>query len=438
MRTPNRRCRKREGGSFGGGALIIQQLGSRPAGTLVLEHVLNRGSSDAASSLPALWGLRKRFGDLSVRLKLVILHNLFFAVLAAAVFWALAPDTGRARWTLLIVLASVYGLAVLLLEFALMPLCIYRPLAAILEADRALRRGDRHQELIPTELITRDELGQIMRSRNATMAELRRHEDSLAAALIELEATAEDLRRKNSMLETARRSIAEQDRLASLGLLSAGVAHELNTPLAVLRGSIEQMLETARDSQSRARLERMSRVTERLRHIGESLLEFSRVGHEDVGRVAVDVLVRESWELVAIDPKAQSIHIDFRVAPEHAMRGNSNRLGQVFVNLLRNALDAVAPGGRIVASSRRAGTATEPTIAVTIEDDGAGIPDDVLPNLFEAFVTTRLDAHGTGLGLTVAAGIVERHHGRISASNRAGGGACLEVVLPEATEEVTT
>jgi two-component system C4-dicarboxylate transport sensor histidine kinase DctB len=279
-------------------------------------------------------------------------------------------------------------------------------------------------------LITNDELGQIMRSRNATMAELRKHEDSLAAALIELEATAEDLRRKNSMLETARRSIAEQDRLASLGLLSAGVVHELNTPLAVLRGSIEQMLETACDAPSR--------VTERLRHVGESLLEFSRVGREEVGRVAMDALVRESWELVAIDPKAQSIQIDFRVAREHAVRGNSNRLGQVLVNLLRNALDAVTPGGRIVASSRRAGTATEPTIAVTIEDDGPGIPDDVLPNLFEAFVTTRLDAHGTGLGLTVAAGIVERYHGRISASNRAGGGACLEVVLPEATENLTT
>jgi signal transduction histidine kinase len=387
---------------------------------------------------PALRGLRRRFGDLSIRLKLVILHNLFFAVLSAAVFWALAPVGGPARWTLLAVLAAVYGLAVLMLEFVLMPLYIYRPLAAILEADRALRRGDRDRELIPPELITSDELGRIMRSRNDTMAELRRHEDSLAEALVELEATAEDLRRKNNMLETARRSIAEQDRLASLGLLSAGVAHELNTPLAVLRGSIEQMLETERDAQSRARLERMSRVTERLRHVGENLLEFSRVRQNEVGRVAVDALVRESWELVAIDPKALMVRIDFLIAPEHAVRGNSNRLGQVFVNLLRNALDAVQPGGRIVASSRRGGTAAEPTVIIAIEDDGPGIPDDVLPNLFEAFVSTRLDAHGTGLGLTVAAGIVERHRGRIAASNRAGGGARLEVVLPATIEEVTT
>jgi signal transduction histidine kinase len=399
--------------------------------------VLHRDSSDTLSSLPALRGLPKRFGDLSVRLKLVILHNLFFAVLTATVFWALAPETGRARWTLLIVLAAVYGLAVLLLELILMPLYIYRPLDAILKADRALQRGDRDRELIAEELITGDELGRIMRSRNATMAELRRHEDSLAATLLELEVTAEDLRRKNTMLETARRSIAEQDRLASLGLLSAGVAHELNTPLAVLRGSIEQMLESERDAQSRARLERMSRVTERLRRVSENLLEFSRVRHEEMGRVPLAALIQEAWSLVAIDPKAQSVHLEIRIAPEHAVLGNADRLGQVFVNLLRNALDAVASGGRIAATSRRAGTTAEPAIAVVIDDDGPGIADDVLPNLFEAFVTTRLDARGTGLGLTVAAGIVERHHGRISASNRAGGGACLEVVLPEAHEEVT-
>lgn len=399
--------------------------------------MLGRYSSYAASPRPALRGLRRRFGDLSIRLKLVILHNLFFAVLSLAVFWAVGPETGRARWALFAVLAAVYGLAVLLLEFVLMPLYIYRPLAAILAADRALHLGDRDRELIAPDLITNDELGRIMRSRNDNMAELRRHEDSLSAALVELEATAEDLRRKNNMLETARRNMAEQDRLASLGLLSAGVAHELNTPLAVLRGSIEQMLETERDARSLGRLERMSRVTERLQHVGESLLEFSRVRHNGVDRVAVDALVRESWELVAIDPKARTTRIEFRIASEHAVRGNSNRLAQVFVNLLRNALDAIQPGGLIVASSRRGGTAAEPTVIITIEDNGPGIPDDVLPNLFDAFVTTRLDARGTGLGLTVAAGIVEHHHGRISAVNRAGGGACLKVVLPAAIEEVT-
>jgi C4-dicarboxylate-specific signal transduction histidine kinase len=113
--------------------------------------------------------------------------------------------------------------------------------------------------------------------------------------------------------------------------------------------------------------------------------------------------------------------------------GNSDRLEQVFVNLLRNALNAVEAGrGRIVVRSRRAERQGETGIAVRVEDNGPGIPADLLTGIFDAFVTTRLDARGTGLGLTVAEGIVTQHGGSITASNRAEGGACLEVWLPAA------
>jgi signal transduction histidine kinase len=103
---------------------------------------------------------------------------------------------------------------------------------------------------------------------------------------------------------------------------------------------------------------------------------------------------------------------------------------QVFVNLLRNALDAIRPGGRIVIQSKRMNRNAQAWISVAVEDDGRGIPADVLPEIFEAFVSSRLDAKGTGLGLTVAQGIVHQHGGTIAASNRPEGGACLEVALP--------
>ena len=122
-----------------------------------------------------------------------------------------------------------------------------------------------------------------------------------------------------------------------------------------------------------------------------------------------------------------------RCGAEAQVVGNSDRLGQVFVNLLRNSLNAVEAGrGRIVVRSRRAERPGEMGIAVSVEDNGPGIPTDVLPDIFDAFVTTRLDARGTGLGLTVAEGIVTQHGGSITASNRAEGGACLEVWLPAA------
>jgi signal transduction histidine kinase len=391
------------------------------------------------------------FGDLKVRPKLMVLHNLFFLVLACATYFTLIPlyerqvadaqnrevqilhearaasphadligaqlpkdaysrAVWRARITLFLVLGVIYVLAVVLLESVIMPLYVYRPLDRMLEADAATQAGDRERELIPEREILGDEIGYLMRSRNKTVESMRRHEDELAAALRKLE---------------------EQDRLVSLGLLSASVAHELNTPLAVLAGSIEKLLETSDDPPTLDRLARMQRVTQRLRRISESLVDFSRVRNQRLEPLGLRHLIDEAWSLVAIDEKASSIDFFNEVGADDRIVGNSDRLAQVFVNLLRNALNAVDPShGQIVVRSRRSERSGEPGIAVRVEDNGPGIPADLLPDIFSAFVTTRLDARGTGLGLTVADGIVTQHGGAIAASNRGEGGACLEVWLP--------
>ncbi len=316
----------------------------------------------------------------------------------------------RAKITLFLVLGSIYVLAVLVLESAIMPLYVYRPLRKMLEADTATQAGVRDGELIPPEEILGDEIGQIMRSRNETVAALRKHEDELAAALRRLE---------------------EQDRLVSLGLLSASVAHELNTPLAVLNGSIEKLIETTRDPQTLERLARMQRVAQRLQRISESLVDFSKVRKQQVEPIALRPLIDEAWGLVAIDEKSSGVEFTNQVRAEDRVIGNSDRLVQVFVNLLRNALNAIeSPSGHIDVRSQRRMRGGKPWMMVAVEDNGRGIPAEVLPDIFDAFVTTRLDARGTGLGLTVAAGIVTQHGGTISASNRPDGGACLEVSLP--------
>jgi len=381
------------------------------------------------------------FGNLRVRPKLMVLHNLFFLVLTCAVYFSLVPlfekqvsdaqskestivhqtkalEQGpgaaksdrivRVRITLFLVLGSIYVLAVLVLESIIMPLYVYRPLRKMLEADEATQRGDRDRELIPAEEILADEIGQIMKSRNATVAELRRHEDELAAALHRLE---------------------EQDRLVSLGLLSASVAHELNTPLAVLNGSIEKLIETTEDASTLERLARMQKVAQRLKRISESLVDFSRVRRQHMGLIALRPLIDEAWSLVAIDDKAKSVTFTNHLAVEDSAVGNADRLMQVFVNLLRNSLNAVEAGKGKIDVRARCGTRG---VTIAVEDNGGGIPPEVLPGIFDAFVTTRLDASGTGLGLTIAEGIVTQHGGTISAANRPEGGARLEVTLPAA------
>ena len=281
----------------------------------------------------------------------------------------------------------------------------------MLQADEATQRDDRENELICERFISSDEIGQIMRSRNATVAQLRRQEGDLASALQKLE---------------------EQDRLVSLGLLSTSVAHELNTPLAVLQGSVEKLLESNLDAHTLERLNRMLRVTQRLRKISEGLVDFARVRKQETEAVILRELIDESWNLVAIDEKASAVTFTNNVRPSDLVLGNADRLVQVFVNLIRNALLAVSVGGIISVESRSLQRGGQNWVSCAVLDDGPGIPADILPNLFEAFVTTRLDARGTGLGLTVAEGIVSQHGGTISASNRAPGGACLEVLLPAA------
>ena len=378
----------------------------------------------------------------------MVLHNLFFLVLTTAAYFSLIPlyeqlvtDTRarevvleksptasanaqaarrsqqsaltQARVRLFLVLGIIYLLAVVVLEAAIMPWYVYRPLRRMLAADSATQAGDREGELIPESEIMGDEIGQIMRSRNDTVETLRKREDELATAL---------------------RRIEEQDRLVSLGLLSASVAHELNTPLAVLAGSIEKLIETNPDSHTQDRLARMQRVTHRLRRISESLVDFSRVRKTQMEPTALRPLIEEAWTLVAIDEKSSHVEFLNHASADHRVIGNPDRLLQVFVNLLRNALNAIGLDavGHIEVHTRREQRDGRPSIVLTVEDNGQGIPAYVLPDIFDAFVTTRLDAHGTGLGLTVAEGIITQHGGTIAASNRPEGGARLEVCLPAA------
>ncbi len=340
---------------------------------------------------------------------------------------------GQAKFTLFAILGTLYLLAVALLELAIMPRHVYRPIRLTLKADEAVRDDDRHHELIDEAEIPGDEIGDIMRSRNKTVSNLRDQEAHLESALARLKQLAADLQRKNDLLEAARTKLAAQDRLASLGLLSASVAHELNTPLAVLRGSIEKLIETVDSPSTLRRLKRMQHVTDRLSGISAGLLDFSRPSREVNEPVTMRTLVDEAWSLVAIDEKASGIRFSNRVPEDTQVVGNRDRLMQLFVNLLRNAMYAIPASGTVVVQGKTEARDEQGWVTVAVEDDGVGIPEDVLPNIFEAFVTSRLDARGTGLGLAVAETIVEQHGGRIMAGNRPEGGARLEVRLPAGT-----
>jgi len=353
---------------------------------------------------------------------------------------------------LVVALLGVYALVAIALEVFVMPQHVYDPIRRMREADLAVREGRKDQELIPERLMPRDELGEIMRSRNESIRAVREHEAALAAAFAEIERVATDLKRKNHLLERAQQNLRDADRLASLGMMSAGIAHELNTPLAVLKGLVEKLHRDPRAGMDAPQAALMLRVVQRLERLGESLLDFARVRPPETRPVLLRELVDEAVTLARLDRDAGDIALDATIDPTLEIECDGDRMVQVLVNLTRNAVDAIRRG-RAVASaaspSASVATAPRPTgrvvlaaevqdrddgpwVCITITDDGPGIDPDVLTRLFEPFASTTLDARGTGLGLAVSEGIVREHGGVILAKNRADGraGAVFEILMP--------
>jgi len=344
-------------------------------------------------------------------------------------------------------LLAVYALVALALEVFVLPQHVYGPIRTMLDADAALQEGRRDGELIDQAAMPADELGEIMRSRNLSVLALRRHERDLAAALLRLEEVATDLRRKNHMLEMARRNLADADRLANLGMMSAGIAHELNTPLAVLKGLVERLHESNEDGRAtknkkgdgqlvgREETALMLRVVGRLERLSESLLDFARVRLHRAATTLMKPLIFEAWTLVGLDRDARRVVIHDGVPGDLTAWCDSDRMLQVLVNLLRNAVDALEQAAQpeVTVAGERLIRDGRPWASITISDNGEGIDPELLDTLFQPFVSTRLDAKGTGLGLAVAYGIVREHGGVILARNKSvgGRGAVFEVLLPE-------
>lgn len=338
---------------------------------------------------------------------------------------------------LVVSLLAVYGLIAVALELFVLPQHVYGPIRRLLEADRAVQEGRREKELIDDRDIPSDELGAIMRSRNHSIRAIRRHERDLADALSKLETVATDLRRKNHLIENARRNLAESDRLASLGMMSAGIAHELNTPLTVLKGLVEKL---NADGDTRARPEDaalMLRVVGRLEKLGESLLDFARARPSVAAPAELRPVVEEAVTLVRLDRELQDVALINDTPQGVVIECDADRILQVLVNLVRNAADALAEwdqapadGGRVRIGATTLDRDGSEWVSVAIEDNGPGIDPEMISTLFEPFTSTRLDSRGAGLGLAVSEGIVREHGGLLTARNRPEGGAVFEILLP--------
>lgn len=323
----------------------------------------------------------------------------------------------------IVTLFAGYAFVALSLELLVLPQHVYTPIQAMLKADDAVRSKDREHEMVPQNLISADELGEIMQSRNETITRLRNHEYELAKTLSRFEAVAIDLHKKNRLLETAKKNLEGADRLASLGMMSAGIAHELNTPLAVVKGLVEQLHRSG--TLSPTEIELLVRVVGRIETLSEGLLDFARVRTPRLSETIVHDIIEEAWTLIQLDRQSvlpgQQIEFQNLVNPHIAINCDAGRMVQVFVNLIRNAVHALRAHaghpGWIRVSAHIEAREDGDWIVISVLDNGPGIDPSVVDTLFDPFVSSRLDSQGTGLGLAVADGIVREHGGIVVPSN---------------------
>jgi two-component system, NtrC family, sensor kinase len=226
--------------------------------------------------------------------------------------------------------------------------------------------------------------------------------------------------------------LSQADKLSSIGLLAAGVAHEVNTPLAVI-SSYTQMLskQLQSDPQKSSILEKITRQTFRASEIVNNLLNFSRTSGAEFTDVQVNKVITDTLALLEHQFKTSRVKVQDELNPGlPPIQGNPGRLQQVFLNLFLNAKDAMPNGGVL-----RVATSNGDAVSVVVSDTGSGIAQEHINRIYDPFFTTKNAAkegqnRGTGLGLSVTYGIIQEHAGRIRVESRPGEGTTFYLDFP--------
>jgi two-component system NtrC family sensor kinase len=275
---------------------------------------------------------------------------------------------------------------------------ITQPVASLVEANRKLAQGDM---TVRVETTGGGELGALERSFNAMVETLHRNEQELL----------------------------HKERLASMGQLAAGVAHEINNPLGTILLLASAMSKEARDDEPwREDLEMIVAESTRCKGIVSALLNFARQQQVVAQEVDVHELLNRVLEGLSRQPSFERIQVVRQFSASRlTLQGEPDQLKQVFLNLFVNAADAMQDGGVLTVATR---AADNDWVEIEVSDTGVGVPEENQSRLFTPFFTTKAPGRGTGLGLSIVYGIIKMHRGQISVQSALGQGTTFTVRLP--------
>jgi two-component system, NtrC family, sensor kinase len=313
---------------------------------------------------------------------------------------------------------------------------IYVPLRDLDNAARRLASGNFDH---PIPVRGDDEFGSLASSSNRMMVALKKSRSELEEWVHTL---GQKVRERTEELRLAEAEVARSEKLASIGQLAAGIAHELNNPLTgVLTFTHLLRRKMPEGSQDAEDLDLVIRETKRCASIIRRLLDFARDKPPEKAAVDLNRLIEETVRFVERSAALQDIDIGTELDPQlPPLQVDADLIKQLLMNLLVNAQQAIADDGHIQVTSRLlpsrpAGgdAAAGPVVEIAVSDTGCGIPEDNLERIFDPFFTSKEVGKGTGLGLSVSYGIVKSHGGQIEVESAVGHGSTFRVFLPVAT-----
>lgn len=300
----------------------------------------------------------------------------------------------KAGTTTLALTLSVIGFAVLIAYFISGRLL--RPLRELLLGTRHVMRGDLGHRVA---VVERDEIGELAQSFNVMTEELQQHRERLE----------EMVRDKTEELGRAQESLLQSEKLASIGLLASGVAHELNNPLTSILMNVNLLMEEAGDKpEYRKELKRINDDSLRCKRIIDDLRDFSRRHELEIAPCDLNEIVGNTLGLVKHEAELRRITLRQELASGIPLTAcDRARMQQVLMNVFVNAIQAMSAGGQLTVTTALRGNSVE----IAVRDSGPGIPREIRGKIFDPFFTTK--EGGTGLGLSIVYRIMEEHGGRV-------------------------